>query len=88
MIVLKAIGKRIKLARIENDLNQEELGALIHVSGKTIAAWEAGRNEIGALSLRQLVDVLRKPISYFYEPFAAMAERPNVQAKRRQSKAA
>jgi len=65
--IRKAIGKKIRKARRDLDLSQAALGQKMDVSDKTIASWEAGRNEIGAVSLNRLARILGQPITYFYD---------------------
>ena len=39
----KAIGKRIKIARIKADMTQEMLAEKLGVSNKSISRWETGK---------------------------------------------
>lgn len=49
------IGKRIKLARVESEMNQRELADFLHVSQNTVSLYESGKIEVGALMLRGLL---------------------------------
>ena len=69
---LRMIGKRIKLARVESEMNQRALADLLHVSQNTVSLYESGRIEIGALMLRRISDVLNKPVDYFFAPFESV----------------
>ena len=58
------IGERIKQARKEAGLTQEELADLVEVTARTIQAYEAG--DIDAYrKLNKLAEVLRRDISWF-----------------------
>ena len=52
---LRMIGKRIKLARVESEMNQRELADFLHVSQNTVSLYESGKIEVGALMLRGLL---------------------------------
>ena len=80
------IGKRIKLARVESELNQSELAALLHVSQNTVSMYESGRIEIGALTLRRIADALHKPVDYFFVPFESASVRSVSQTAARTHK--
>lgn len=69
MDVAKCVAKRIKLARIERDLNQEGLAELLGISPKAVSKWERGATNIGIVTLSRIADALNKPLTYFLEPF-------------------
>lgn len=50
----KAVGKRMKLRRIELDLKQEDLGRLLGVPQSQISEWEIGRR---AMRIEQAAEV-------------------------------
>ncbi len=60
------IGKRVRLAREEAGLSQEELGKLLNCSGVTISTWETGKRRISLEDLHSLARVLGKPLAFFF----------------------
>jgi len=83
METLSMVGKRIKIARIEADISQERLAEELEVSQKTVSAWEAGRNEIGASNIQRMAMILGKPVDYFFQPF--QKQHPNAVGARRKA---
>ena len=61
----QGLGKKIKLARIENDLNQGELAQKIGAKQKSISRYETGAALPSIPTLVKLAKVLKKPTSYF-----------------------
>ncbi len=62
------LGKRIKEARVEKRLSQEELGARLNPprSHAAISDMERGVTRVGAMDVDQLAQILDKPTGYFY----------------------
>ncbi|MCP3867749.1 MAG: helix-turn-helix transcriptional regulator [Gammaproteobacteria bacterium] len=52
----KKVGHRIKVRRVELDMKQEELGAVLGVPQSQISEWEIGRR---ALRIEQAMDIAR-----------------------------
>jgi transcriptional regulator with XRE-family HTH domain len=65
--VKKGIGFRIKMARTESGLTQQELGKKLKTSHSVIATWESGKFLPNQESLKKLSEALNKPIAYFFE---------------------
>jgi transcriptional regulator with XRE-family HTH domain len=64
---------RVRQARVEAGLNQEELAKLVGCSPRSIQNWEsAGANESAwtprSHHLRELAAATGKPISFFFAP--------------------
>ena len=59
------IGKRIKLARVEKDMSQQELAMRINVAQGTISEYERGTVPITIDRLFEIARVLEKPVQYF-----------------------
>ena len=57
-------GKRIKKARVEKGLSQEELAKLMDVTRNAVGAWENGRALPTAKSFPKLASVLGVSVSY------------------------
>ena len=63
----KKLGKKIKLARVEQDLTQTQLANLIQAKQKSISRYESGLSLPSIETLVKLVKVLKKPAGYFLE---------------------
>jgi len=63
----KKLGKKIKLARIELDLNQTELADNIGAKQKSISRYETGLSMPSIETLVKIAKVLKKPAGYFLE---------------------
>jgi len=62
------LGERIKQARDEAKMSQEELARLIYKRRPTVSAIENGKGEVDSSTLALLAHVLNKPLGYFYPP--------------------
>jgi transcriptional regulator with XRE-family HTH domain len=63
----KKLGKKIKLSRIELDLNQTQLANKIKAKQKSISRYETGVSMPSIATLVKIAKVLRKPAGYFLE---------------------
>ncbi|MBX7065616.1 MAG: helix-turn-helix domain-containing protein [Parachlamydiales bacterium] len=63
----KKLGKRIKLARVEKDLSQEQLADLIKAKQKSISRYETGIALPSLETLEKISGVLKKPFAYFLD---------------------
>ena len=63
----KKLGKKIKLARIEKDLSQDQLAELIEANQKSISRYETGIAVPSLETLEKIVQVVEKPFSYFLD---------------------
>lgn len=63
----KRLGKRIKLARVELDLNQTELADKISARQKSISNYETGVSLPSLVTLSKVAKALKKPASYFLD---------------------
>lgn len=64
---VEKLGKKIKLARIELDLNQTELAEKIGAKQKSISNYETGLSLPSLVTLSKMTKVLKKPASYFLD---------------------
>lgn len=62
---LPELGKRIRLARMNMGMTQEELANEIGISSKSISALEVGRVEASISQIQAIAVVLEEPVSYF-----------------------
>jgi len=63
----KKLGKKIKLSRIELDLNQTELAEKISAKQKSISRYENGISLPSIETLVKIAKVLKKPAGYFLD---------------------
>lgn len=63
----KKLGKKIKMARIELDLNQSELAEKIGAKQKSISRYENGLSMPSIETLVKISKVLKKSTGYFLE---------------------
>lgn len=63
----KKLGKKIKLARVEMDLNQTQLAKKINAKQKSISRYETGTSMPTIETLVKIAKVLKKPAGYFLE---------------------
>jgi transcriptional regulator with XRE-family HTH domain len=63
----KKLGKKIKLARIELDMNQTELADKIKAKQKSISRYETGLSMPSIETLVKIAKALKKEPAYFLE---------------------
>ncbi len=63
----KKLGKKIKIARIELDMNQTQLAAKIKAKQKSISRYENGLSMPSIETLVRISKILKKPAGYFLE---------------------
>ena len=63
----KKLGKKIKLARIELDLNQTQLANKINAKQKSISRYETGISLPSLATLMKIAKALKKQTSYFLD---------------------
>jgi transcriptional regulator with XRE-family HTH domain len=64
---IKQLGKKIKLARVDADLNQTQLANKINAKQKSISRYETGVSSPSITTLMKIAKVLKKPAGYFLE---------------------
>jgi transcriptional regulator with XRE-family HTH domain len=62
--VRKQIGHRIKVRRVDLDLQQKELGALVGVPQSQISEWEIGRRALKIEQAMELAKALKTSVGY------------------------
>jgi transcriptional regulator with XRE-family HTH domain len=62
-----ALGQRIRQAREQRGLSQEELAALIGKDQRAVSEYERGKRRIAVNDLPAFAQVLGVPLAYFYE---------------------
>ena len=63
----KKFGKKIKLARVEQDLNQTQLARKIGVKQKSISRYETGASMPSIETLVKIAKVFKKSAGYFLD---------------------
>lgn len=63
----KKLGKKIKLARVEMDLNQTQLAKKIGAKQKSISRYETGVASPTIETLVKIAKVLKKPAGHFLD---------------------
>lgn len=63
----KILGSRIRKAREEKGLSQEDFAARLSRDQAAISGYETGKRKLSAVDLFAISKVLETPILYFYE---------------------
>lgn len=67
----KFLSKKLRQIRIESGMSQEELGELTGLTYQQIQKYEAAKNRIPASRLFEFSQILKRPISDFFEKIKA-----------------
>ncbi|MGL5923829.1 helix-turn-helix domain-containing protein [Chroococcidiopsis sp.] len=59
------LGRKIKLARVEADMSQAQLGKAVFESQQMVSDWENGVVSPRAIALMRVAIALSKPLDYF-----------------------
>jgi transcriptional regulator with XRE-family HTH domain len=62
-----ALGKKIRLRRIEQKLSQQDLGVALGVSFQQVQKYEKGVNRVSSGRLQQIADILGVHVTFFYD---------------------
>lgn len=62
-----ALGKRIRLRRVEMKISQSELADKLGVSFQQVQKYEKGVNRVGAARLQQVATALDVPMTFFFD---------------------
>ena len=63
----KVLVDKIKQARIEAKLGQEEAAKLLGTTQSYISKLESGQRQVNALQLKELANLYKKSVSYFFK---------------------
>ena len=74
------VGSRLRLRRTMAGLSQEKLGKQLGITFQQIQKYEKGTNRIGASRLQEIAEILKAPISYFFEDAPSTNKEPNEAA--------
>lgn len=64
------VGRRLRLRRTILGMSQEALGNTIGVTFQQIQKYERGINRIGSSRLYEFGEILKVPVSFFFEEFS------------------
>jgi ribosome-binding protein aMBF1 (putative translation factor) len=73
------IGERIREARNERAMSQQDLAHFLYETGKVTSAVERGRVHVDLLDLSLTAKALDKPLSYLFPPFLTRRQRTRLQ---------
>ncbi len=63
----KSLGKKVKLARVELDMNQTELAEKIGVKQKNVSMYENGTSTPSLETMSKIAKVLKKSVDHFLQ---------------------
>jgi transcriptional regulator with XRE-family HTH domain len=63
----KHVGSRVRMRRMMLGMSQEKLGDALGLTFQQVQKYEKGTNRIGASRLQQISDILKVPVSFFFE---------------------
>ena len=66
MSFLDVLGKKIKMARIEANMTQTELGRKVGTWQKSISRYESGKTRPSLKRLDDIATAVAKPLVYFF----------------------
>ena len=81
MDIKQTVARRIRMARVERDINQAVLGELIGVNAPYVTKLESGRIDLRVETLEKIALALQKPMAYFFEPVEELRLRPVSERK-------
>src|SRR6187399_2428839 len=61
------VGSRVRLRRMMLGMSQERLGESLGITFQQIQKYEKGTNRIGASRLQHIAQILKVPVSFFFE---------------------
>ena len=65
------LAKKLRQIRIETGMSQEELGDLAGLTFQQIQKYESGKNRVPAARLFEFSQILKRPLSDFFEKIQA-----------------
>lgn len=70
------IGNRIRLRRQLLDMSQSDVAACLGITFQQLQKYEVGMNRVSASRLWDIAEVLKVPVSYFFEGLDAETRAP------------
>ena len=78
----KYVGSRVRMRRLMLSMSQEKLGEKLGLTFQQVQKYEKGTNRIGASRLQHIAQILKVPVSFFFEGVRA-ASNPKMDRPRR-----
>jgi transcriptional regulator with XRE-family HTH domain len=72
------LGARIRQAREQRGLSQEELASLVSRDQRAISEYENGKRKVAAVDLPNFAAVLNVPLLYFFEGEVALYDLDHI----------
>lgn len=63
----KYVGSRVRMRRLMLSMSQEKLGEKLGLTFQQVQKYEKGTNRIGASRLQHIAQILKVPVSFFFE---------------------
>ena len=63
----KYVGSRVRMRRLMLAMSQEKLGEKLGLTFQQVQKYEKGTNRIGASRLQHIAQILKVPVSFFFE---------------------
>ena len=82
-----AVGKRVRLRRLQLSMSQSELAQQIGVAFQQVQKYETGANRISCSKLAEMADALDCPITFFFSDENEHHTEMNLADKARRSRA-
>lgn len=79
----KQLGERLRVAREEAGLSQEQVAQHLNVPRPAISLIERGQRRVEALELARLAKLFKRPLSHFTDEEVGVDESPQLQLLRR-----
>lgn len=80
--MLKRLGYRLKKAREQIGLTQNQVAQVLEISREQVSYYEGGKREMGVNDLLKFADVYGLPPEYFLELEEDMTQKPTLVAYR------
>lgn len=62
----RMLAKRLKEARLENRLKQEQVAHYLKIPVSAVSAFESGRRKVDAIELHKLSKMYQRPMTWFF----------------------
>jgi transcriptional regulator with XRE-family HTH domain len=66
----KYVGSRVRMRRLMLEMSQEKLGEKLGLTFQQVQKYEKGANRIGASRLQHISQILKVPVSFFFDGVA------------------
>jgi len=70
----KYVGSRVRMRRLMLGMSQEKLGERLGLTFQQVQKYEKGANRIGASRLQHMAQILKVPVSFFFDGVAGTAK--------------